>query len=402
MLSAALLNCCVPGTGRHARRAGCFRGVTRAADDDASTQSALPCCRQHGRDQKAVSMHYAAAQLRPPTCSSRTSIFGDPGPARPCQARHHGALHSRRHQDDPAGHEPARSHHPDAGRTAHLKRNTCRVHRWRSRISSAATARHAPGHAGHISLGQLKVMSAIESCRTAALGGHVARCEEWPTAKSRTIVAAIGTARSARARRQRTGWRRARPICCRCRTNHVVFTLPATIAESPSRTKAAIYDLLFKASAETLVTIAADPKHLGARVGITSVLHTWGSAMTHHPHVHMIVPGVAASRSTASAGWRAGPASSCRWAAISFSRNNRRKQAREHRTGRKKPGRHATQRSPSSEIAATRHDHVDMRVMCHGRTQVWRTEVMPTRAPRCFGSAAMVTRVSAEALNSRS
>ncbi len=72
---------------------------------------------------------------------------------------------------------------------------------------------------------------------------------------------------------------------------HVVFTLPASIADIAYQNKAVIYDLLFKVSAETLTTIAADPKHLGARVGITSVLHTWGSAMTHHPHVHMIVPG---------------------------------------------------------------------------------------------------------------
>ena len=72
---------------------------------------------------------------------------------------------------------------------------------------------------------------------------------------------------------------------------HVVFTLPAETADIAYQNKAVIYDLLFKASAETLLTIAADPKHLGARIGITSVLHSWGSAMTHHPHVHMIVPG---------------------------------------------------------------------------------------------------------------
>ena len=72
---------------------------------------------------------------------------------------------------------------------------------------------------------------------------------------------------------------------------HVVFTLPAPIGEIAYQNKAAVYDLLFKASAETVMTIAADPKHLGACVGITAVLHTWGSAMTHHPHVHMIVPG---------------------------------------------------------------------------------------------------------------
>ena len=72
---------------------------------------------------------------------------------------------------------------------------------------------------------------------------------------------------------------------------HVVYTLPGPIADIAYQNKAVIYDILFKASAETMITIAADPKHLGARIGITSVLHTWGSAMTHHPHVHMIVPG---------------------------------------------------------------------------------------------------------------
>jgi hypothetical protein len=72
---------------------------------------------------------------------------------------------------------------------------------------------------------------------------------------------------------------------------HVVFTMPASIADIAYQNKAAVYDILLKASAETLITIAADPKHLGARIGITAVLHTWGSAVTHHPHVHMIVPG---------------------------------------------------------------------------------------------------------------
>jgi hypothetical protein len=72
---------------------------------------------------------------------------------------------------------------------------------------------------------------------------------------------------------------------------HVVFTLPAPISDIAYQNKAVIYDVLFKAAAETLVTIAADPKHLGARIGLTSVLHTWGSALTHHPHVHIVVPG---------------------------------------------------------------------------------------------------------------
>ena len=146
-------------------------------------------------------------------------------------------------------------------------------------------------NAGHVSLDQLKVMSAIESCRTAALGGHVARCEDCAYTPSLTTPAATGTARSARAQRQSSGWPSARPSCLPVPYFHVVFTLPAAIADIAYQNKAVIYDLLFKASAETLITIAADPKHLGARIGITSVLHTWGSALTHHPHVHMIVPG---------------------------------------------------------------------------------------------------------------
>src|SRR5262249_56836572 len=69
------------------------------------------------------------------------------------------------------------------------------------------------------------------------------------------------------------------------------FTLPAQIAPIAHQNKAVVYDLLFRTAAETLLTIAADPRHLGAQIGITAVLHSWGSAMTHHPHVHMIVPG---------------------------------------------------------------------------------------------------------------
>jgi hypothetical protein len=155
--------------------------------------------------------------------------------------------------------------------------------------------RHGPAwrqaNAGHVSLGQLKVMSAIESCRTAALGGHVARCEDC----SHTLIAYNSCrnrhcpkCQGAAARE----WLAAREAeLLPVPYYHVVFTLPAAIADIAYQNKAVIYDLLFKVSAETLITIAADPKHLGARIGITSVLHTWGSALTHHPHVHMIVPG---------------------------------------------------------------------------------------------------------------
>jgi hypothetical protein len=146
-------------------------------------------------------------------------------------------------------------------------------------------------NAGHVSLGQLKVMSAIESCRTAALGGHVARCEKC----SHTLIA-YNSCRNRHcpkcqgaAAKEWLAEREAELLPVPY--YHVVFTLPAAIADIAFHNKAVIYGLLFKASAETLTTIAADPKHLGARIGVLSVLHTWGSALTHHPHVHMIVPG---------------------------------------------------------------------------------------------------------------
>jgi hypothetical protein len=141
-------------------------------------------------------------------------------------------------------------------------------------------------NAGHISLGQMKVMSAIENCRTAALGGHVERCENDKCGYTRIAF------NSCRVRH-----------CPKCQGAaakewlaeresellpvpyfHVLFSLPAPIAEVAYHNKAVIYDILFKASAETVITIAADPKHLGARIGILSVLHTWGSAMTQNPH----------------------------------------------------------------------------------------------------------------------
>ena len=147
------------------------------------------------------------------------------------------------------------------------------------------------GHAGHLNLPQLKVMSAIENCRTAALGGHVSACTKcshqhiaYNSCRNRHCPKCQGAASRE--------WMAARiedllPV----EYFHVVFTLPAQIADIAFQNKAAVYGLLFNASAETLLTIAADPQHLGARIGMTSVLHTWGSAMTHHPHVHVIVPG---------------------------------------------------------------------------------------------------------------
>jgi len=134
-------------------------------------------------------------------------------------------------------------------------------------------------------------MSAIERCRTAELGGHVARCADcayttiaYNSCRNRHCPKCQGAAA-----KQWLADREAELLPVPY--YHVVFTLPATIADIAYQNKAVVYDLLFKASAETMLTIAADPRHLGARIGITSVLHSWGSALTHHPHVHMIVPG---------------------------------------------------------------------------------------------------------------
>ena len=144
---------------------------------------------------------------------------------------------------------------------------------------------------GHLSLAQLKVMSAITQCRTAALGGHVLHCDgcgveqiSYNSCRNRHCP----KCQSSAARR----WLDARQAdLLPVEYYHVVFTLPAPIAEIAYQNKSALYGLLFDIAAETMLRIAADPKHLGASIGATLVLHTWGSALTHHPHVHGIVPG---------------------------------------------------------------------------------------------------------------
>ena len=144
---------------------------------------------------------------------------------------------------------------------------------------------------GHLSLAQLRVMSAIETCRTAALGGHVAACDAcgrehvaYNSCKNRHCPKCQGSAAR--------DWMATQgadllPV----EYFHVVFTVPTAVAKIAFWNKAAVYNLLFRASAQTMATIAAEPRHLGAWIGMTSVLHTWGYAMTHHPHIHMVVPG---------------------------------------------------------------------------------------------------------------
>ena len=145
--------------------------------------------------------------------------------------------------------------------------------------------------AGHLSLGQLKVMSAIERCRTAALGGHLMQCPDcghtqiaYNSCRNRHCPKCQGAvAKQWLAEREAD----LLPV----EYYHLVFTLPAPIAQIAYHNKSVVYGLLFAAAAEAVLTLGADPKHLGARLGLTLVLHTWGSALTHHPHVHGIVPG---------------------------------------------------------------------------------------------------------------
>jgi hypothetical protein len=158
-------------------------------------------------------------------------------------------------------------------------------------IFRAAGPDYRAAHAGHLSLHQLKVMSAIEHCRTAALGGHIEACEDcghqriaYNSCRNRHCPKCQGAA-------ARTWLAEREADLLPVGYFHVVFTLPAQMADIALQNKAVIYDLLFQAASETMTTIAADPRYLGARIGITAVLHTWGSALTHHPHVHMIVPG---------------------------------------------------------------------------------------------------------------
>jgi Putative transposase/Transposase zinc-binding domain len=146
-------------------------------------------------------------------------------------------------------------------------------------------------HAGHLSRSQLRAMGAIEACRTAALGGHVERCDDcghqrvaYNSCRNRHCPKCLGAASHE--------WLDARradllPV----EYFHVVFTLPAPVAMIAYYNKASVYAMLFEAAAETLKTIAADRRHLGAEIGVTMVLHTWGQTLTHHPHVHCIVPG---------------------------------------------------------------------------------------------------------------
>lgn len=146
-------------------------------------------------------------------------------------------------------------------------------------------------HAGHLSLGQRRVMGAIEACRSATLGGHVEQCDgcghvriAYNSCRNRHCPKCQGLARAE--------WLADRQAdLLPVPYFHVVFTVPAPVAELAYQNKAVVYGILFKAAAETLRRIAADPRHLGAETGMIAVLHTWGQSLHHHPHIHCVVPG---------------------------------------------------------------------------------------------------------------
>ncbi len=146
-------------------------------------------------------------------------------------------------------------------------------------------------HAGHLGRVERRVMSAIELCRTAELGGHIEACSDcglvrcaYNSCRNRHCPKCQGSARAE--------WLAARQAeLLPVPYFHVVFTVPAPVAEIAFQNKETVYAILFRAAAETLRTIAADPKHLGAEIGLVAVLHTWGQTLHHHPHLHCLVPG---------------------------------------------------------------------------------------------------------------
>lgn len=146
-------------------------------------------------------------------------------------------------------------------------------------------------HTATLSLGQRRVMSAIEQCRTAALGGHVEQCDAcghqriaYNSCRNRHCPKCQSLARDQ--------WLQNRQAeLLPVEYFHVVFTVPQEVAAIAYQNKAVVYNILFQATAQTLRTIGADPKHLGAEIGFIAILHTWGQNLLHHPHLHCVVPG---------------------------------------------------------------------------------------------------------------
>jgi hypothetical protein len=287
--------CCASGGAKGGSRvmlptAGCFPGSSaHEADQHAA---ALSRRRRGGRRRRASQARraaHAAPQLRHAPAGGRHRHPRHPGPARARQARTT-ALYTKvatrtiRAVTSPLDGSAAssRQRRPTAEPCApHSRSPTSSVLPGPRTGPPCRASEPAPaqGHVGDRAL--------PHRC----LGGHVEACEDcghWRIAynscRNRHCPKCQGAA-------ARTWLAEREADLLPVGYFHVVFTLPAEVADIAFHNKALVYDLLFKAASETMLTIAADPKHLGARIGITAVLHTWGSALTHHPHVHMIVPG---------------------------------------------------------------------------------------------------------------
>src|ERR1700752_4392525 len=270
------------------RRAPAPLAVSRPQSTSATDHASVQPVVQGGRQSRGAAQDgpaaFASPQLRDPSARTRQGHSRDSGLARPFQARDDSPLQSRGDRTDCQDREPP-------GRPKRAAPQACEA---RQRGAAGAVAPPAmvrpalevadilrdhgsawrDANRGHVSLGQLKVMSAIERCRTAALGGHVARCEN--AACGHTAIAYNRCRNRHRPKCQGAAarqWLAARAAeLLPVPYFHVVFTLPAPIGDIAYQNKAVIYDLLFRASAETMMTIAADPKHLGASIGITAVL----------------------------------------------------------------------------------------------------------------------------------
>ena len=146
-------------------------------------------------------------------------------------------------------------------------------------------------HAGTVSVGQKRVLRAIARCRTAALGGHLEQCDQCGHQRNAYNSCADRHCPKCQALARAKWLEKRQAELLPCEYFHVVFTLPEPLAALALQNKREMYGLLFRATADTLQSIAADPKHLGAQIGFFCILHSWGQTLTHHPHLHCVVPG---------------------------------------------------------------------------------------------------------------
>jgi predicted Zn-ribbon and HTH transcriptional regulator len=158
-------------------------------------------------------------------------------------------------------------------------------------IVRAHGAEFRQAHAGSLSARQKRVLRSIELCRTAALGGHMERCDQCGHERNAYNSCADRHCPKCQSLGRAKWLEKRQAELLPCEYFHVVFTLPEPLAKLSLQNKRQMYNLLFRATAETLQTIAADPKHLGAQIGFFCILHTWGQTLTAHPHLHCVVPG---------------------------------------------------------------------------------------------------------------